>query len=203
MRRKHGAMDEVMVKNRDKEIKNSDLLEEDEVTEVGPAEAGAEPTPPEQAESKQQSSESIDDLRAQRDEFKDKYLRTYAEYDNFRKRTVREKEDLLKFGNEKLLREVLAIKDDLERASEHQDTADLAALKEGLGLIGRDLNKILTHFKVEAVATVGQPFDPNIHEAIGEQESNEHPKGTVLEEFQKGYTYHGRLLRAAKVLVAK
>lgn len=203
MMRRHRDRNEAMVSDQDKELKNNDLLEEDEVTEVGPTETEGAPGSSEPTESKQEGTESIADLRAQRDDYKDKFLRTYAEFDNFRKRTVREKEDLLKFGNEKLLREVLAIKDDLERASEHQDAADMATLKEGLTLIGRDLNKILTQFQVEVVETVGKPFDPTIHEAIGEQESTEHPKGTVLEEFQKGYTYHGRLLRAAKVLVAK
>lgn len=189
------------MKNNKQPSKEESLDVEDEVTEVGPAEE----TPADESTAAEASEETpdLEQVLAERDEYKDKFLRTYAEFENFRKRTVREKEDLMKYGNERLLKEVLAIKDDLERALEHQDTADTETLKEGLALIGRDLTKILSQFQVEELEAVGQPFDPKIHEALAQEESEEHEQGTVLQVFQKGYTYHGRLLRPAKVLVVK
>lgn len=143
------------------------------------------------------------DVAKERDEFKDKFLRTYAEFENFRKRVVREKEDLMKFGNEKLLKEVLHIKDDLERALEHKETADQETLLDGLSLIGRDLDKLMQTYNVKPIEALGQPFDPKIHEALAQEESTEHAPGMVISVFQPGYVYHDRLLRPARVVVAK
>lgn len=195
--------------------KKREISTEEEVTEVGPLEdtTAAEEQPPvkekPKAEKKEKAraktkghAEQIKALEEERDEFKDKFLRTYADLENFRKRVARDKEELLKFGNEKLLREVLHIKDDLERAVEHQDSSDLDTLKEGLALIGRDLDKLLAKFNVEEVKVVGKPFDPQFHEAMAEAESEQEP-GTVTSVYQKGYLYHGRLLRPARVVVAK
>jgi molecular chaperone GrpE len=149
------------------------------------------------------SREDIERLEKERDEMKDKYLRSYADFENYRKRVTRDKEEILKFGNEKLLLEILTIKDDLERALEHKESADADSLQEGLILIQRDLEKILTHHKVKQVNAVGQVFDPRIHEALGEEESKDQAPGTVIKQFQAGYLFHGRLLRPARVIVSK
>jgi len=177
-----------------KKTKEPPAIEDEEVTEI---EQVSKEEVPEEAE------KEADSVAAERDEYKDKFLRTYADLENFRKRVVKEKEDILQFGNEKLLVEVLQIKDDLDRATLHQETADLETLKEGLALIGRDLKKILTQFKVETIDAVGKPFDPKFHEAMAEEASEQHPPGTVLSQLQNGYLYHGRLLRPARVVVAK
>ncbi len=171
------------------------ISDDEEVTEVEPLPASEEETA--------ETATEADPIETERDDFKDKYLRTYAELENFRKRVAKEKQDLIRFGNEKLLAAVLQIKDDLDRATAHQETADAKTLREGLAMIGRDLEKILTQFYVKPLEAVGQPFDPNYHEAMAEQETDEHPPGTVIEQYQAGYLFHDRLLRPARVAVAK
>lgn len=147
-------------------------------------------------------SELVSTLEKERDEFKDKFLRAYADLENFRKRMLREKEELLKFGNEKLLKEILFIKDNLDRALEHKESADPKTLLEGLELIHREFDKLMGQMEVQEVEAVGKTFDPELHEALAEEESDQ-PSGTVLSEYQKGYVFHGRLLRPARVVVAK
>ncbi len=174
-----------------------------------PSKAAPPPTEEEEEEVTEISSSASPDeddpmqaLEQDRDEFKDKYLRTYADYENYRKRVAREKEDLLKFGNEKLLKEILFIKDNLDLALSHKDTADTNTLKEGLELISREFDKLMQQMNVEVLSVVGESFDPELHEAIAEEESDAVP-GTILKEYQSGYIFHGRLLRPARVVVAK
>ncbi len=169
---------------------------DDEVTEVSIDAETAPTKEPATALSPLQIAEQ------ERDEFKDKYLRTYAEFDNFRKRIAKEKAELVKFGNEKLLREILALKDHLDRALDANATPDLKSLREGMSLINREFDKVMTHAQVQTIDAVGKPFDPQLHEALAEEESDQAP-GTVLSVFQQGYIYHGRLLRPARVVVAK
>lgn len=166
-------------------------MSEEEITEIGPAsEAEGSPT-------------ELEVLRAERDELQDKFLRLSAELDNARKRMAREKQELIKFANEDLLRQVLDVKDDLDRATFHQETADLQTLRDGLALIGRDLEKILKQFHVERIDAEGQAFDPKLHEAMAEAESPDHEPGTVIAQERPAYRYHERLLRPARVVVAK
>jgi len=159
--------------------------------------SGAEAAPEHNA-----SEEVIAILEKERDEFKDKFLRTYADLENFRKRVAREKEDLIKYGAEKLLKEILGIKDHLDRALDFEGQADVEQLREGLNLIKKEFNRFMQSAQVETVATVGQAFDPQVHEALTEEESDAAP-GTVIAEYQTGYLLHGRLLRPARVAVAK
>lgn len=135
----------------------------------------------------------------------DLYLRERAELENFRKRMQREKEDLVRFANENLLREILTVVDNLERAIEHARTSEetVQGLLEGVEMTLSQCRKLLEKFGVTPVVAVGEPFDPSWHEAMGQLESAEHPANTVLQELQKGYVLNDRLLRPAMVLVSK
>ena len=124
--------------------------------------------------------------------------------DNFRKRYMKEKAELIKYGNESVLKEFLGILDNLERAlSSAKRSKEMEPLIEGLELIIKQFEAILERFGVKSIEAKGRPFDPYVHEAIMHVESDEHPENTVLEEFQRGFTFHDRLLRPAKVSVSK
>lgn len=132
------------------------------------------------------------------------YLRAMADMENLRKRSQREKEDLAKFGNETLLREVLPVIDNLERAVEHavQDGAT-DGLLEGVRMTLDQFGKVLEKFHVVPVEAIGQVFDPAHHQAMGQVETEDYPVNTVALEMQKGYLLNDRLLRPSMVMIAK
>lgn len=133
-----------------------------------------------------------------------RFLRMCAELENFKKRAAREKTDTIKFSNEGLLKELITILDNLERAVHHSDeTHSAESLKEGVKLTMDELLKALKKFGLEQVSVVGDKFDPNKHEAISVIESSEHEDGTIIKEFQKAYFLKERLLRPAMVSVSK
>jgi len=135
---------------------------------------------------------------------KDAWLRTAADFDNFRKRTRRELEDARRSGREDLLRVLLPIFDNLERAIQSaQRTSDVRAMADGLKMVDRQFVDALGREGISRVPTVGHAFDPSLHEAIQQVETSDHPAGTVLAEVQPGYLQGDRLLRAAMVVVAK
>lgn len=134
----------------------------------------------------------------------DKMLRMMADVDNMRKRLEREREDIICYGNEQLLRELLPVVDNLERALQHGESqSDPGALREGVELTLRNFLTVLEKFGCKPFESVGMPFDPRYHEAVMQRESMEYPENTVIEEFQKGYVFRDRLLRPAMVVVAK
>ena len=133
---------------------------------------------------------------------KDTFLREKAELDNFKKRLIKEKEDFVQFANERLLKELLQIEDNLERAMAAPN-ATLESLKEGVEMIQKQFKDFLKNQKVEAIEALGKPFDPNLHEVLNQQESEEHEENTVIEEYSKGFTLNGRILRSAKVVISK
>jgi molecular chaperone GrpE len=135
---------------------------------------------------------------------KDAWLRTAADFDNFRKRTRREVEDARRGGREDLLRALLPVFDNLERALQSaQRSSDVKAMADGLKMVERQFVEALGREGINRIATVGHPFDPGLHEAIQQVETADHEPGTVLAEVQPGYTQGDRLLRAAMVVVAK
>jgi len=147
------------------------------------------------------------ELESVREEFraeKDRFLRFYAEFDNYKKRNAREMQDFRKFANESLIRELLPVIDNLERAVQSAEQSSDAdnSIREGVSLIHRDILRIFEKFSVKAVASLGQPFDPAFHEAIGQEES-EQGDNIVVKEFQKGYLLHDRLIRPAMVIVSR
>jgi molecular chaperone GrpE len=145
----------------------------------------------------------VDRLRAEVAELKDRMLRDRAELENFKRRQARDKAEALRFANEGLLRDLLPIIDNLHRAVEHARAArDVAGIADGVELTIRSLTDTLERHGVRIVEALGRPFDPAHHEAIGHIES-EHPPNTVVDEHQRGYLLHDRLLRPALVTVGK
>ena len=135
---------------------------------------------------------------------KEQYLRTLADMENLRKRTQRDKEDLAKYANESILREILPVIDNLERAVEHVEQAgNEEGLFEGVQMTLTQFSQLLDKFGVESVDAVGQLFDPAYHQAMGQLESAEQPVNTVVQQMQKGYQLNKRLLRPAFVMLAK
>ncbi|MDP2940858.1 MAG: nucleotide exchange factor GrpE [Candidatus Omnitrophota bacterium] len=135
----------------------------------------------------------------------DKMLRLQADFDNYRKRSEREKQDFVKFANEGLIAELLVILDDLERAvslaeSKHED---LPAFLKGVEMILAHLYDTLKEHGVKPIEAEGKLFDPNFHEALMQVEDNEKAEHTIVEEMQKGYWLNGRVLRTSKVKVTK
>jgi molecular chaperone GrpE len=144
------------------------------------------------------------EARAEVGRVRDQLLRTAADYDNFRKRTRRELEDAQKRGREELLRELLPVFDNLERAVTHAGQAsDAKAVADGVGMVLKQFADTLGRVGIKRVPTVGSPFDPTQHEAIQQLETDEHPAGTIVAEVQPGYAMGDRLVRAAMVVVAK
>lgn len=173
---------------------------------------------PPQAEAGQAASAGTDEgatpadpLAAVQEEaaqFKDKLLRTLADFDNFRKRSRREVDDARRSGRDHLLKELLPVFDNLERAVEHalragSSETDWKGLGEGISLVIRQLKDTLGRMGIERIEALGQAFDPALHEAIQQLETNDHPPGTVAAEVQAGYREGDRLVRPALVVVAK
>lgn len=173
-----------------------------------------EPTPEEQAvpgEDKAWGKLSKEELMSKLQETEktaaenfDKYVRIAAEFENYRKRAVREKADAIKYGNESLLRDILPLVDNVDRALEHAGTSDdFEAFKKGLKMLHEQLLCCLKKHGVETIDTAGKDFDPNVHEAMLQVVSDEQEAGKVANEFERGYLLNGRLLRPAKVCVCK
>lgn len=145
----------------------------------------------------------VDQLQKELEETKNSYLRALADFDNYKKR---QREDVLRqvsWGKESLLLQIIAIADNLERALEaSQSHKDPDALLEGLNLILRQMQDLLRKEGIEPIDAEGQEFNPELHEAIMRDSSGDYPENTVIEEFQKGYTFDGRVIRPSKVKVS-
>jgi molecular chaperone GrpE len=132
----------------------------------------------------------------------DRYLRAVAEFDNVRKRAAREREEYTRYANESVLRELLPVLDNLDRALQAARAEPPTALATGVELIQRELLRVLEKFGLTAFTSVGQPFDPERHEAVARVPSADLPDMTVAGETARGYLLHGRVLRPAMVTVA-
>ena len=137
----------------------------------------------------------------------DRYLRAMAELDNYRKRAARDKEDAIKYGNEKLIKDILPIMDSLDRAlhqaSEVSVRNNFEAFQQGLELIHSQILGCLERHGVAKIAAKGEEFDPDMHQALMQVETPEMGDNRVVDEYESGYTLHGRLLRPSKVSVSK
>lgn len=138
-------------------------------------------------------------LEGQNQELETKFLRLQADFDNFRKRSRQEKEDIQLLANKQLILNFLPIVDNFQRAL--ADPADSGSFKEGVEMIYRQLMVMLNQAGMEEIEAVGQPFDPEFHEAVMQAEAPDDKKGLILMEIQKGYTLHGKLLRPSMVQV--
>jgi molecular chaperone GrpE len=161
---------------------------------------------------KSPESEVVADLKSkletktgEAEENYDRLLRVSAEFENYKKRSAREMAEFKKYANQSLLRELLPIIDNLDlaikAAAEAADSTD-ACLLDGVELTRKEILKVFENFHVEPIDSLGKPFDPNFHEAVMREESDEHPENTVVNELQKGYLMHDRLLRPSMVVVA-
>jgi molecular chaperone GrpE len=168
-----------------------------------------------QMESEQDEQTPVEDplqdletkLKAKEAEAKETYdrlLRVSADFDNYKKRTAREIEELRKYANQALLKEMLSVVDNLELAIESsKDNKNIdKSLIDGLNLTLNEILRVFEKFNVKPIEAKGKTFDPTYHEAVMREESDDFPENTVLSEFQKGYLIHERLLRPAMVVVA-
>ncbi len=183
------------------EKKQEDVLEESELIDEELSDA-------EESASEESLEKQLEKARAEVAEQKDKVLRIAAEFENYKKRMMREKSTAMKYAGEPIFREILATVDNLERAISQGEAEgvdpeqSLAALLEGVKLTLKSLVAALKKFEVTPIDSVGEPFDPTNHEALTMEASDTVPANHVLNEFEKGYQYKDRLLRAAKVIVS-
>lgn len=192
-----------MSKKKTDQARNSEVQDED-LPDTGPeAESGLAQEAPTEVE---QLKKEVAEARAEAAETYDRLLRLSAEFENYKKRMQRQTEDHRKYANESIIKDLLSVVDNLERAvnasRQSSSEADVCML-EGLEMTLNEIRKVLQKYHVEPVEAVGQPFDPTYHEAVMQQPSEEHPDNTVIQEMQKGYMLHDRLIRPAMVVVAK
>ena len=146
----------------------------------------------------------IEKLKEQIDQLNDKYLRQAAEFDNFRRRTAKERVELIQTAGKEVITDLLEVLDDSERAQQQLETAnDIAQIKEGVQLVFNKLRSKLQARGLKPMEAVGTTFDPDLHDAITEMEAGEDKKGKVVAEVQKGYYLNDKIIRHAKVVVGK
>lgn len=151
-----------------------------------------------------EGADPLAQAQAEAAKLKDAWLRSAADFDNFRKRTRRELDEARRASREEVLRALLPVFDNLDRAIQSAArSSDVKAMVDGLSMVHRQFVDALGREGITKVPTVGQSFDPSIHEAIQQVDTDEHPPGTVIAEVQSGYSQGDRLLRAAMVVVAR
>ncbi|MCF8146612.1 MAG: nucleotide exchange factor GrpE [Deltaproteobacteria bacterium] len=188
----------------------------DEATETSAAEAEAPPADAARSKdqkrvdipltkmTKDQLIEKIEEAEALSLKNYDLYLRSQAEIDNLKKRYQKEQQELAKFANESLLKQLLPVADNLEKAIEHsQNETSVDALRKGVELTLKALMDVLQKAGVETIEAVGEPFDPNFHEAVSEVADDSVETGTVIKDLQKGYVLNQRLIRPSMVIVSR
>jgi molecular chaperone GrpE len=169
--------------------------------------AAAEPlVPVEPATVTPEQLSELKERAAKADEHWDRLLRTTADFENFKKRAAREKQEAIKYANEGLLQKLLPVLDNFDMALAAAQEASPEAgqsLHTGVNMISQQLKTVLAEAGLEEVDAAGKPFDPHLHEALSQQETPEAPEGHVVQQLRKGYKLRGRLLRPATVIVAK
>lgn len=185
------------------EKRNEDLKQETasaETEETAEAEESQETPEVEICEENDDLKDEIESLKAELDEKADLHLRLQAEFDNFRRRTLKEKEELRKTANSDLLSDLLPVLDNFDRALVH---AESSPILEGIVMVQKQMLDILDRAGLAKVGEEGEMFDPNFHEAVMQEPADGVESGTILQVFQPGYKYQDKLLRAAMVKVAQ
>ncbi len=143
------------------------------------------------------------ELQAKVDELNDKYLRLYSDFDNFRKRTAKEKVEFIQTAGEDVFKSILSVLDDFERAMKsNSETTDIKAINDGVNLVYNKLRSTLTQKGLEEMKSIGEVFNPDLHEAITNVPApSEEMKGKIVDELEKGYTLNGKIIRFAKVVI--
>jgi molecular chaperone GrpE len=148
--------------------------------------------------------EKVREIQKTADQNYDLYVRSLAEIENLKKRFQKDKTELIKYANESLIKQLLTVVDNMEKAiSASMEATSVDAVREGVELTLKGLSDILERSGVKQVEARGRPFDPNFHEALFEKEDDESESGTVIEELQKGYVLNDRLIRPSMVVVSK
>ncbi len=181
----------------DKSVETQEDVQVEDVTTEQAEQAAVEP--------EQDLAAELEAARAEAQANKDQYLRAEAEMANLRRRVEKDVENAHKFGQEKMVKEVVTVADNLERtlAAIESDSDEIKPLKEGVEMTLKGLLDTFSKFKIEAVDPEGEPFDPQLHQAMSMVENPEVEPNTVIAVMQKGYTLHGRLVRPAMVMVSK
>jgi len=198
-----------MHKNHGKKHDSKDVKSKLEIA-MEKAEHMAQGAPPPGNELRKEAHMPEDELRALRekasrtDEYYDRLLRTAADFENYKKRAARERSDILTLAREEIMSDLIAVLDNFERALSAADAhADSKQITDGVKLIQKQLLAALQKNGLQPIVAIGQPFNPELHEAVAEVKTDEHPEGTVLAEQLKGYTLDRRLLRPSVVTVSK
>ncbi|MBM3243039.1 nucleotide exchange factor GrpE [Candidatus Poribacteria bacterium] len=199
----------------EKKDKNSDL--ETDIAEATLEEAEMQQTALESQETEIEKDKvkELEKLQAEVEAARDRMLRTAAEFENYKKRAEREKNEFMKYIATEFVADLLPIMDNLERAIDatspplegqgwggNENAQNFASLREGVKLTYKQLQDVLTRRGVTRIEAVGKPFDPNVHEAVMQAPSDKYPENIVAAEFQKGYMLHDRVIRAAMVSVS-
>lgn len=149
-----------------------------------------------------QLEQELAEARAERDQFRDLALRARADLDNYQKRASRDRETDRKFAAQPLVTDLLGAIDNLDRALAAADAGGVEGLLEGVRMVRKNVSDILARYNIHAIVPLGEPFNPDVHEAIMQQPSAEHPPGTVLIVYRTGYVMHERVIRPAQVVVS-
>jgi len=179
----------------------SEMQTADNLADTTTEEQDIEPT---EADDPDENTENTDNMSEELAKLNDSYLRLMAEYDNYRKRTIKEKAELIKSGGEKALVGLLPVIDDFERAIKTLETAtDISAVKEGVLLIYNKFMNYLQQNGVKPIESLGQVFDPEMNDAVATiPAADEEQKGKIIDSIQTGYTLYDKVIRHAKVVVA-
>lgn len=189
-----------MTENKDTAANQPETDKNGETPESPDEESPAEETDPVKELEKKAASAEQESKDAQ-----DRLLRVSAEFENYKKRSAREMEGFKKFANESLIKQMLPIVDNLERAIDSSGNGEEndESIVEGVSMIRNEILRVFEKFGVKPITSVGETFDPVFHEAVMQEASEEHPENTVTKELQKGYIIHERLLRPSMVIVSK
>lgn len=181
---------------KEKKVKESEETEEIEVTEID------ETIEEEETVTEENDFSEIDKIKNECKDINEKYLRLQAEFQNFKKRTEKEKSNLYKYANEKLFVDLLPLMDNMERALNSTEQGS-DGIVEGLKMIKKSFDDLFEKNGVKAIEAVGNAFNPELHHAVMSDESDDHDSEEVMEEFQKGYTLNEKVIRHSMVKVSK
>jgi molecular chaperone GrpE len=173
-----------------------------EFVDVDEPEPERHPAPVEAAPADGADGDELRRVKAEIDHLREMYLRKLAEFDNYRKRIDRERQELRRTAAEGLVSELLPVLDNFERAVQHAEESEPAAFREGVAMIARQFADILQRSGLETIDPTGHRFDPELHEAVQRIEGSEYAPGSIVGVFSRGYLFGGRLIRPAMVAVA-
>jgi len=197
-----------MEEHKDKVQAEPEQIEEERSKQTDPSGSETESADNQMSEQmipiEEPPEEKAEKLQKELEELKDKYLRLYAEFENYKKRVQKDKTELINYATESIVMELLTVVDNLEMALAHVgDGSSIEALKEGVELTLRELKKVLAKQGVKEIEALGKPFNPELHHAMAQVEREDVEDKTIVEEFRKGYIMKDKVIRPSLVAVAK